>query len=100
MTAAELRARADALEAEEHEARVMERASSLGIRWDSHTGEAYEEFLERVPCPGGPYGPHERSYTDEYGSRQYCTTCRGSGTVTATHKFRRPNYDAPRPEAA
>jgi hypothetical protein len=95
-TAAELRAEADKIDREEFEKEVESRCMSHGIQW-SNDGRAFERFGEFVPCSGSYGRPHYDSYSDEYGTRQSCGGCRGSGKNFVVHRLRRPQYDAPRP---
>ena len=97
-TAAELRAEADRLEQEEAVRAIEARCMSHGIEWSERSGVAYEVFGEFVPCAGRGGLSHYDTYEDEYGSRQSCPACNGSGKRFVTHRVRRPEYDAPRPE--
>lgn len=94
MTAAELRAQADALEAAEKDAAIRERCRFQGFEW-KRNGDCYAVYTEFVQCSGYNGQKHHKSYSDEYGSRHSCRGCNGSGQNFIHHYLRRPEYDAP-----
>lgn len=94
--AAALRAKAEKLEAQGRDDAIRERCSYQGVEWD-RKGQAKAVYSEFVPCPGYGGQPHWESYNDEYGSRQSCGQCNGSGEIFTQHYIRVPQYDAPKP---
>lgn len=91
-TAAQLRARADDLEAQATYAKWRAKGYWCGYTFGKGGG-CSEEWLITVPCP-----QHTPTYRDEYsGGHETCRNCYGKGTIQVLRKIPAPQYDAPTP---
>lgn len=71
---------------------------SSRLEWNS-SGHCKYRVMKTRKCEGQPgySGGCQGSYTDDYGSRQSCSRCLGTGKITYWVFIPVPQFDAPKP---
>lgn len=68
------------------------------LEWDTK-GNCKYRVMKTRKCKGNPgySGGCPGRYTDDYGSSEACSQCRGSGTITHWVYIPVPQFNAPKP---